>query len=119
MEIHEIENNAVRYVSEANVVILDSFSSVDHSNIVELWFSHRFKDWDLLLDSLKVSLGSFIGIHTMELHHISYIRKTERVPIFTSGEDILTLRAFSSRIFWSSTYDSRNRVYLVLALQIR
>lgn len=31
----------------------------------------------------------------------------------TSGEEILTFRAFSVKIFSSSTYDSKNRVYVV------
>lgn len=38
------------------------------------------------------------------------------VTILTSGEEILTFLAFSVRIFSSSTYDSRKRVYVKVSV---
>lgn len=99
---------------KADIVVEEASASIDHFDIVELSLAHCLKDWNLHRNAPEIELSSFIWIHAVELCRKSAppARSVMSVTILTSGEEILTFLAFSVRIFSSSTYDSRKRVYV-------
>ena len=102
MEVHEVEDYSMREVSEADVVVLNAFTCIDHLDKIEIILSHGLEVRYLHVDSLEVQLCSFNRVHINELISVSWVG-ISRLLLLTSGEDIFTLRAFSSRIRWSVT----------------
>lgn len=62
---------------EAEVVIEERPTSIDHFDVVQFVLVHRLKHGDLRLDSPKIQFGSLVWIHSVELCHGS-VRWTAR-----------------------------------------
>ena len=80
-------------------------------DIIELTLLHRLEMRDLSTHSCEIMLDRFVRRPAKVLHIISVVAIGRIKGIITSGEEILTLRTFSSMIFSSSQADSMNKVY--------
>lgn len=76
LQVGEVENDAVREVTEADVVVRDLLSSVDHLDAVKLFLFHCLIHGDPRFDALQIQLRCIIGIHSFELISGQYPRRT-------------------------------------------
>lgn len=75
-------------------------------DVVQLPLLHSFKMRNFRVHASDIILDSIVLVPALVLFLVNTSALAYRMGIPTSGDEILTLRTFSSIIFGSSTYDS-------------
>lgn len=56
---------------EAEVVVEECSTSIDHFYVVQFVLVHRLKDRDLRLDTSEIQFSGLVWIHAVKLYHKS------------------------------------------------
>lgn len=132
VQVQKVENDAMGQVSKSAVIDGNSFPSIEHLqkmevqstintedrfpsgshlDVIEFLLLHCFEMRYFCAHSCKVMFNRILGCptHVLELVSIDTTSSIEGFP--TSGDDIFTLRTFSSIIRSSVQADSMKSVY--------
>ena len=99
MKVHEVEDNTMREVAEADVVVLDALASIDHLHIVEVRLVHGFEQRNLNINSPEIKFGSLIWIHTNKLIALVASTKQRKGYSYIRGGDLNIAGVLSQNIF--------------------
>lgn len=75
VEVHEVEDDSMRKISKADIVVLDTLTGVDHLDEIEIILGHRLKVRNLHIDSLEIQLCGLVGVHINKLILVSEVRQ--------------------------------------------